>query len=86
MAMAIRNGRRPFDIAIGIRTGRSCATGAGRREPTRWPPGTHALAAASPICFNAAPMAPEAHSATTYPSSAALYDFGFAYRYAWRFS
>ena len=26
------------------------------------------------------------HSATTYPSSAALSGFAFAYRYAWRFS
>jgi hypothetical protein len=44
------------------------------------------LAAASPICFNPRFMSREAHSATTYLSSAALYDFGFAYRYAWRFS
>ena len=31
-------------------------------------------------------MSREAHSATTYPTSAALSGFGFAYRYAWRFS
>jgi hypothetical protein len=44
------------------------------------------LAATSPICLNPARMSREAHSATTYPSSAALSGFGFAYRYAWRFS
>jgi len=36
--------------------------------------------------LNAFAMSREAHSATTYPTSAALSGFGFAYRYAWRFS
>jgi len=31
-------------------------------------------------------MSREAHSATTCPTSAALSGFGFAYRFAWRFS
>jgi hypothetical protein len=31
-------------------------------------------------------MSREAHSATTYSTSAALSGFGFAYRFAWRFS
>lgn len=31
-------------------------------------------------------MSRQAHSATTYPTSAALFGFGFAYRSAWRFS
>jgi hypothetical protein len=31
-------------------------------------------------------MSREAHSATTYPTSAALFGFGSAYRYTWRFS
>jgi len=31
-------------------------------------------------------MSRQAHSATTYPTSAALSGFGFAYRSAWRFS
>lgn len=31
-------------------------------------------------------MSREAHSAMTYPTSAALSGFGFAYRFAWRFS
>jgi hypothetical protein len=44
------------------------------------------LAHAAVICLNPARMSLEAHSATTYPSSAALSGFGFAYRYAWRFS
>jgi hypothetical protein len=30
-------------------------------------------------------MSREAHSAPTYPFSAALSSFGFAYRFAWRF-
>ena len=44
------------------------------------------LAATTPICFNPERMSLEAHSAATYPSSTALSGFGFAYRYAWRFS
>jgi len=31
-------------------------------------------------------MSREAHSATTYRTSAALSGLGFAYRFAWRFS
>jgi hypothetical protein len=31
-------------------------------------------------------MSREAHSAATYPAGTALSGYGFAYRYAWRFS
>ena len=53
------------------------APAADRALDPPWPP--------QAICLNAAD-GPDAHSATTYPSSAALSGFGFAYRYAWRFS
>ena len=47
---------------------------------------THALAPPQPCGSMPSQMSREAHSATTYPTSAALSGFGFAYRYAWRFS